>query len=379
MRTAARASEKAQPLLRPARPEDVPALLAIERRTFKTDRLSARSLQKLLHSPSSCLIVAELLGAVAGYAAVLFRAGSYSARLYSIAVDPACARQGIGSALLDAAEAEALARDCLFMRLEVGTGNRRAARLYAQAGYREIARIPAYYGDGSDALRLEKWLASRANRLMPPPPYFHQTTDFTCGPACIMMAMAWAGLPIEAGPALEYKLWREATTIFMASGLGGCGPFGLAVTLKRRGLDPEVHVSHPGPYFLDGVRSQEKRRVMGVAQAEFRREAESLGIPVHLEPLDLDSLCRALDSGACAIVLVTGYHLSRGRVPHWVFVYGHAERRILLHDPEAERDEAGRPKPSEGWAVPEGLFQRMSRTGADELRAAIVIRKGRIQ
>jgi hypothetical protein len=47
----------------------------------------------------------------------------------------------------------------------------------------------------------------------------------------------------------------------------------------------------------------------------------------------------------------------------------------LLHDPEAERDEEGRPKPSGGWAVPAALFSRMSRTGPDDLRAAIVIRK----
>ena len=28
--------------------------------------------------------------------------------------------------------------------------------------------------------------------LQAAPPYFHQTTEFTCGPACIMMALAWA-------------------------------------------------------------------------------------------------------------------------------------------------------------------------------------------
>jgi hypothetical protein len=135
-------------------------------------------------------------------------------------------------------------------------------------------------------------------------------------------------------------------------------------------------VSKPGPYFLGDVRSQDKRRVMRVAQGEFRREAEQLGIPLNLAPLSEETLRQELDAGACAIVLVSGYHLSRGRVPHWVFVYGHAERCILLHDPEAERDAAGEPRPSQGRAVPSALFARMSRTGADELRAAIVIRKG---
>lgn len=376
MRTAARASPKLQPILRPAGSVDIPALLALERRVFAADRVSPQSFRRFVASPSAALIVAENGGALAGYALVLFRAGTFVARLYSLAVAHEFSGRGIGSVLLAAAERAAQGHDCLFMRLEVHARNQRAMRLYERSGYRPIGRLDDYYADGGTALRLEKWLASPASRLMKPPPYFHQTTDFTCGPACVMMAMAWAGLPVRAGAALEYRLWRDATTIFMASGLGGCGPFGLAVTLHRHGLRPEVHVSHPGPYFLDGVRSEDKRRVMRVVHSEFRREAGALGIPTTFAPLGERALREALDSGACAIVLVAGYHLSRGRTPHWVFVYGHADRCILLHDPEPARDEAGRPKTSEGWAVPSPLFARMSRTGADDLRAAIVIRKG---
>ena len=78
----------------------------------------------------------------------------------------------------------------------------------------------------------------------------HQSTEFTCGPACIMMALAWADRAFTPPPLLEFQLWREATTIYMTSGPGGCEVYGLAVTLKRHGLDPEIHVSRPGPYFL---------------------------------------------------------------------------------------------------------------------------------
>ena len=81
---------------------------------------------------------------------------------------------------------------------------------------------------------------------------FHQTTEFTCGPACIMMALAWADRNFRPSPALEFELWREASTICMGgAGPGGCEPFGLAVTLQRRGCFPEIYVSRPGPYFID--------------------------------------------------------------------------------------------------------------------------------
>ena len=79
----------------------------------------------------------------------------------------------------------------------------------------------------------------------------------------MMMALAWAERSAKPGPpALEFQLWREATTIFAGSGPGGCEPFGVAVALRRRGLRPEIYVSRPGPYFVDAVRSAEGRRVM---------------------------------------------------------------------------------------------------------------------
>src|SRR6516162_8974963 len=85
--------------------------------------------------------------------------------------------------------------------------------------------------DGGDALRFEKRLVPNLRALAVAPPYFHQTTEFTCGPACIMMALAWADRKFKPAPAFEFQLWREATTIFMTSGPGGCGPYGMAVAL----------------------------------------------------------------------------------------------------------------------------------------------------
>src|SRR3546814_2094248 len=43
--------------------------------------------------------------------------------------------------------------------------------------------------------------------------------------------------------ALEIRIWREATTIFMTSGHGGCDPYGLAVAANRRGFHAKVYVS----------------------------------------------------------------------------------------------------------------------------------------
>jgi ribosomal protein S18 acetylase RimI-like enzyme len=366
-------------VIRPAGPGDLDALIDLEARIFETDRISPRSFRRFLASPSADLLVAERDGMCAGYALVLFRESAGVARLYSIGVAPQFAGRGIGATLLAAAENAALERNCRALRLEVHEENPKAIAVYRGSGYDEFGGHPDYYEDGATALRFEKRLRPTLLRLERPPPYFHQTTEFTCGPACVMMALAWAEPSWRPAPALEFRLWREATTIFMSSGLGGCDPYGIAVTLKRHGLAPEVHVSRPPPYFLDGVRSADRRRVMRLAQDEFRCEAEAAGIPIQLAPLGESALMQAFDSNAVAIVLVSGYRMLRRNVPHWVFAFGREGRYVLVHDPAARRDERGEVPGPETFAIPVTEFERMSRVGKDNLRAAILIRKGPVQ
>jgi ribosomal protein S18 acetylase RimI-like enzyme len=356
---------------------DLDALMELEQRVFATDRLSRRSFRRFLTSPSAEVIVAdENGGALAGVAIVLFRPRSAAARLYSIAVAPPMSGRGVAATLLDAAEEAALSRHCRSIRLEVHHTNQAAIARYRKSGYREFGRHAAYYGDGGDALRFEKRLTPRLPALQAAPPYVHQSTEFTCGPACILMALSWADPKFRPAPVLEFDLWRQATTIFMSSGPGGCGPYGMAVTLKQQGLEPELYVSHPGPYFLDAARSAAKRRATQVTQEAFRLRAGALGIPTHLTPVNESVLMAAFDAGSVAIVLVSGYHLvARGR-PHWIFAFGRDRQHVLMHDPAAIRNEQGMALAPETYAVPWSAFEPMTRLGRERLSAAIVIRKG---
>jgi ribosomal protein S18 acetylase RimI-like enzyme len=362
--------------VRQAERGDIDALVKLERRVFATDRLSRRSLHRFLRSPTADVIVAEENAQLAGVVIVLSRSRSAVARLYSIAVAPHAGGRGVAAMLLDAAEAAALARGSRTMRLEVHHTNHAAISRYRKSGYREFGRHRAYYEDGGDALRFQKRLVPDAAALRDAPPYFHQTTDFTCGPACIMMALAWADRKFKPAPAFEFALWREATTIFSGAGPGGCEPYGMAVTLERHGLRPEIHVSRPGAYFVETVKSAEKRRVMALAQAEFQREARARDIPIHLTPVNESVLMRAFDAGNVAIVLVSGYHMIPRGMPHWIFAFGRNGRHVLMHDPAALRDDQGMAAAAESYAVPWTAFERVIHVGRERLSAAIVIRKG---
>src|SRR5262249_15975179 len=193
---------------------DFDALMELEHKVFATDRLSARSLRHFLQSPTAEVIVAEEGGRLAGTAIVLFRPRSTVARLYSIAVAPHMGGRGIGPMLLRAAEEAALARNCRLIRLEVHETNHAAISRYRKSGYREFGRHEKYYQDGGAALRFQKRLGADHPVLKSAPPYYHQSTEFTCGPACIMMALAWDDPSFAPRPAFEFELWREATTIF---------------------------------------------------------------------------------------------------------------------------------------------------------------------
>ena len=255
--------------------------------------------------------------------------------------------------------------------------DRAAIARYRKSGYREFGRRRSYYDDGGDALRFEKRLAPEAAALAAAPPYFHQSTEFTCGPACIMMALAWADRSFRPAPAFEFQLWREATTIFTGAAPGGCEPYGMAIALRRHGLRPELYVSRPGPYFLDTVASADRRRVMRLTQGQFVREAKALDIPSRLTPVNESVLMRAFDAGSVAIVLVSGYHMIPRGKPHWIFAFGRDGRHVLMHDPAAARDDRGMAAAAETYAVPWTAFERVTRLGRERLSAAIVIRKGR--
>jgi ribosomal protein S18 acetylase RimI-like enzyme len=108
------------------------------------------------------VLVAESDAVAVGYCIVLFRAGTPTARLYSIATVPGMTGQGVGRALIEAAENAVIARGRISLRLEVREDNSRAIAIYERAGYRPIGRKPDYYEDGMAALRMEKRLVGEA-------------------------------------------------------------------------------------------------------------------------------------------------------------------------------------------------------------------------
>jgi len=373
--TAATPDESRTVALRPGRVTDLDALVALEGRVFETDRLSRRSFAYFLTRGHADLIVAaDGADRPVGYALVLFRRGTSLARLYSFAVDPGHRGRGIGARLLAAAERAALDGDAVWLRLEVRADNAGAIRLYEPAGYRRIGRYLDYYEDHAEALRFEKRLtALRAPECRVP--YWPQSAEFTCGPAALMMAMAALDRTVVLDETHELRLWREATTVFMTSGHGGCEPFGLALAAHRRGFAATVHLTSDDFLFLDGVRSEAKRRVMRLVQADFRAEAAKTDIAVVHRAFDLGDLAALLAEGGVALVLISHWRMYREKAPHWIVAHGLDDRFVYVHDPHVDPDEHETAAAKANLPIPRAEFERMARYGRDRLRAAISLRR----
>ena len=353
--------------------DDLPALVALEQHCFTTDRLSSRSFQWMISRAHAQLLVAENAGQLLGYALVLFHRGTSLARLYSLAIAAPARGMGLGKQLRARIEACAVAHDCAYLRLEVRTDNPGAIALYEHSGYRRFALINDYYADHTDALRLEKRILQHADARALSVPYYQQTTDFTCGPACLLMAMAALQGNRWLERREELQIWREATTVFMTAGHGGCSPQGLALAAWRRGFRVRMQINVSGPLFLDGVRDPHKKDVMRLVHAAFEEELAGSDVEQTFgSTLDLPQVLR---EGGQPLVLISSYRLTRSKSPHWVMVTDCDDDFVYLHDPDVDHSQHRQVLDCQHLPVSHGEFERMCRFGNNKLRAAVVLFK----
>jgi [ribosomal protein S18]-alanine N-acetyltransferase len=189
-------------LIRPARPEDVPAIAALERACAPLSAgWSAAQVEEELGREIAVVLVADgqeeeeeqqqqqqradaaatgaASSSVAGWAAAWRVAGEL--QVLSVAVNPARRRAGVGRALLtgllalveeeeeegvgegDAGSTSASRPAAPLATLELRADNAAAAALYASCGFEEVGRRKGYYDGGKvDALLLEKRRRKRA-------------------------------------------------------------------------------------------------------------------------------------------------------------------------------------------------------------------------
>ena len=135
--------------------EDVFQIAALEKECF-SDPWSFQMLADTFFSEHTLSVAAAEDGKIAGYA--FADLAVEEADLANIAVTKSFRRRGIAKELLSRLEAQVRAAGGRKMFLEVRVSNAPAMALYLKTGYVGRYARPRYYGNGEDALVMEKKL-----------------------------------------------------------------------------------------------------------------------------------------------------------------------------------------------------------------------------
>lgn len=362
--------------IRKVKVSDIPQLVILENKSFNYDQLSRRNFQWMIKKGNSLFLVLEYKSTLIGYGLVLMNRGTSLARLYSICTLKEYQGHGLASKLIKQLEEKAADdEDCAYLRLEVKENNKSAIKLYEKLGYTKFTEKEDYYDDGKAAWCYEKRIRVLKKTPRLDIPYYQQGTEFTCGPSCLLMAMKTFSPKLEMNLSKELQIWREATTIFMTSGHGGCGPHGLALSAWRRGYKAEMYLSHNDVLFIDSVRNAEKKKIISLVHKDFEKKVAETNIKVHKKKFTLLDLKDVLKKGGIPLVLITTYHFDNNRAPHWVVVTAYDESFVYIHDPDEEGDHSGVISRVH-IPIPEDQFLKISRWGRDKLAATVVVYEG---
>ena len=160
--------------LRPARPDDAPALAALAREsfiaafgdlyreedlsTFLAEHKTAERYREVLRDSGTCIQLAETGGALMGYCQLrcpsAFKSKSDQKNpieLQQLYLAPDLTGHGIGAALMDWALDKARVLGCDAVQLSVYSENFGAQRFYARYGFAKIADIEFLVGSQRDA------------------------------------------------------------------------------------------------------------------------------------------------------------------------------------------------------------------------------------
>jgi hypothetical protein len=196
-------------------------------------------------------------------------------------------------------------------------------------------------------------------------PYYAQSAEFTCGPACVLMALKRFDPRLRMTRALEFEVWRQCNMI----GVPGADPYGLCVPLVDAGRKVRLVTQWKSP--VHGARWRRHLKQYGLDEGQMsltvfgmmenRKRARSRRVPVGQERPTVELVARRIREGWLPVALVhmgVVHHLD---IPHWVVVDEADTQAVTFNDPYP-------PHGRQGNQVRPAQFQKMlddvgSRTG----------------
>ncbi|MEU3729322.1 peptidase C39 family protein [Streptomyces sp. NPDC033538] len=204
----------------------------------------------------------------------------------------------------------------------------------------------------------------------PPPPYYGQTTHFTCGAVTALVAQAHAGkVSREAlDRRAELTLWRDATNF------PACEPVGLGVAVRRAwpSSPVTVHLDTDRPVLL-GHLPEHEQEWRAILQRTSRTEAERTGVPVDPHHLPMTAIRAAVERREHVLLLISLDAMLGFDVPHWVLCHGAVPGALVIDDPWANTATGDTWLDAHLLPVPDTALDTMSTHAPDGFRGAVTV------
>ena len=175
-------------------------------------------------------------------------------------------------------------------------------------------------------------------------PYYAQTAEFSCGPACVVMVLKFLEPSLRMDRDLEFEVWRQCNMV----GVRGADPYGLSVPLIDAGYEVRLitqrrQVINSAQWRRRLVRHFSSEEVelslLGMKQNRARALRRHLKITFN-RPL-VDDILTGLSGGYVPIALVHMGVVHSLNIPHWVVVTGADRETIQFNDPYPPKGRKG--------------------------------------
>ena len=167
-------------------------------------------------------------------------------------------------------------------------------------------------------------------------PYYAQTSEFSCGPACVLMVMKHFDPRIELNRDLEFEVWRQCNMI----GIRGADPFGLSVPLIDAGFEVRLvtqrkKVVDEKPWRRRLLRhfSREEIELSFFGMRENRRRALTRNLPLQYKRPAVADILNGVREGSVPVALVHMGVVHSLNIPHWVVITDADGEKVVFNDP----------------------------------------------
>ena len=168
-------------------------------------------------------------------------------------------------------------------------------------------------------------------------PYYAQSSEFSCGPACVLMIFKFFNTRLKLNRSLEFEVWRQCNMI----GVRGADPFGLSVPLLDAGYEVHLLTQRRSMIDSDLWRSMiqehrltpEDEDLAAFGIAENKKRALGRGLTVVYSRLTVERVVKTFYEGFIPVALVHMGVVHQMDIPHWVVVTDVGDDHVVFNDP----------------------------------------------